>query len=157
MTKKTPCPCGTGLSYGACCQPFVELGQLPPTAEALMRSRYSAFTLANAAYLLNSWHPTTAPKDLNLKGSANWCRLEILASTEGSENDDRGVVEFKAHYMSQGTSGSLHEVSRFVKEGGRWFYVDGEIQGSDGEAKKVGRNDPCPCGRARKFKKCCMA
>ena len=157
MSKERPCPCGTNLSYAACCQPSIELGQQPPTAEALMRSRYTAFTLKNAVYLLSSWHSSTSPKELDLEISPTWCNLEILATKEGSENDTQGIVEFKATYMGQGKSGTLHEVSRFIHEEGRWFYVAGDVQETDNgpHPHKVGRNDPCPCGSGKKFKKCC--
>ncbi len=155
MSKETLCPCGTNLSYTACCQPFVELGQQPPTAEALMRSRYTAFTLKNADYLLRSWHPSTSPKELDLATSLNWCKLEIVATKEGSENDTQGIVEFKATYMGQGKTGTLHEVSRFTLEEGRWFYVAGDVQDTDNAPQKVRRNDLCPCGSGKKFKKCC--
>ncbi len=155
MPKTTLCPCGTTTRYEACCKPYLELGKLPATAESLMRSRYSAFALGNAAYLLSSWHPSTAPKELNLETSASWCGLDVLATEGGQVNDDQGMVEFKAHYLSQGKVGTLHEVSRFVKEKGRWYYVDGEVQDSDQDSQKVGRNEPCPCNSGKKFKKCC--
>ncbi len=155
MSKEILCPCGTGSRYSVCCQPFVEMGQQPATAEALMRSRYTAFTMGNADYLLSSWHPSTRPKELDLSTSPTWCKLEILATKEGLENHKQGIVEFKATYMGQGKTGTLHEVSRFVREKGSWFYVDGDIQDTENMPRKVGRNDPCPCGSGKKFKRCC--
>jgi SEC-C motif-containing protein len=123
-----------------------------------MRSRYSAFALGNAAYIAHSWHPDTAPHELHLEASPSWCALEILTTEEGGENDRKGMVEFKAHYMNGGKSVAIHEVSRFVKEKGRWYYVDGDIMTNDAtKAPKTGRNEPCPCGSGKKFKKCCMA
>ncbi|PLX50489.1 MAG: hypothetical protein C0613_04050 [Desulfobulbaceae bacterium] len=151
MLEKNPCPCGNSDDFSRCCQPYLESGQLPATAKALMRSRYSAFALGHSSYLLASWHPTTAPRNLNLETSVAWCGLEILASEGGRHHDQEGMVEFKAHYVQQGKAYTLHEVSRFVKEDGRWLYVDGDLK----EGAKVGRNEPCPCGSNKKYKKCC--
>ncbi|MBU0681934.1 MAG: YchJ family protein [Proteobacteria bacterium] len=155
MPKTTTCPCGNNQMYASCCNPYIERGKLPPTAEALMRSRYSAFALSNGAYLLRTWHPSTAPNELNLETSAVWCGLEVLATEGGKANDDKGMVEFKAQYINQGKVGTLHEVSRFIKQEGRWLYVDGDLRDTSCELQKVGRNEPCPCGSGKKFKKCC--
>lgn len=153
--QSTPCPCGGKQSYDSCCKPYLEENNTAVTAEALMRSRYSAFALGKGGHLLRTWHPDTAPATLELETSPLWCGLEVLATQGGQEGDNSGVVEFKAHFMDQGQAGTLHEVSRFVKEEGRWLYVRGDQQKSAGEIQKVGRNEPCPCGSARKFKKCC--
>ncbi|QDC24584.1 hypothetical protein FE374_08070 [Georgenia yuyongxinii] len=123
------CPCLSGETYGACCGRFhaglAAGGPYPPTAEALMRSRYSAFAVGDVAYLEATWHPRTRPPDLALDG-VTWRRLDVLAAVAGGPFDTDGVVEFVAHYRSPAGGGRLHEVSRFVREGGRWFYVDGE-------------------------------
>jgi len=88
-----------------------------------MRSRFSAFSLGDAAYLLRSWHPSTRPDELTLDAGLRWYRLDIECTERGGPFDTDGVVEFVAHY--KGTErGSLHEVSRFVREDGNWFYVD---------------------------------
>jgi SEC-C motif-containing protein len=155
MPNTTTCPCGGAQSYESCCKPYLERGKLPATAEALMRSRYSAFALGNSSYLMNTWHPTTAPAKLDLAVSPVWCGLDILATEGGSPEDTKSMVEFKAHYLEQGRMGTLHEMSRFVKENGRWFYVGGDIKETPPDSRKVGRNDPCPCGSNRKYKKCC--
>ncbi len=89
-----------------------------------------------------------------------WCGLEIVRTEKGQEEDDQGLVEFKARALSEQTMVELHEVSRFVKEDGQWLYVAGDIreEGTEkkaGATKKVGRNSPCPCGSGKKFKKCC--
>jgi SEC-C motif-containing protein len=117
-----------------------------------MRSRYSAYALGNAAYLLSTWHATTRPEALALEQGPTWVGLEVRSVTE---EGDAGTVEFVARYVERGRLLALHETSRFVREGGRWFYVDGEIHPSD--ATSVGRNDACPCGSGRKFKRCCGA
>lgn len=133
IPETTPCPCGNSPNYQSCCNPYLERGKLPPTAEVLMRSRYSAFALGNASYIRRSWHPDTVPKELDIETSATWCGMEILATKGGEENDDKGIVEFKAHYISHGKSFTLHEISRFTKERGRWYYVDSN---SDSQTEK---------------------
>jgi SEC-C motif-containing protein len=85
-----------------------------------------------------------------------WQKLEILRSEAGGENDAEGRVEFKAHWLIGGRRGYLHETSRFLKEDGRWYYLDGQTHPAPA-AGKTGRNDPCPCGSGKKFKKCCGA
>jgi SEC-C motif-containing protein len=104
------CPCGSGLPYDGCCGPL-HSGAPAAGPEALMRSRFSAFALGLEAYLLSSWHPSTRPASLELDDT-EWRRLQIV-DVSGD------VVEFRASYRG----GLLHERSRFVQEGGRWFYL----------------------------------
>ncbi len=145
------CPCGSGNRYAECCAPLHRGERTAAKAEALMRSRYSAFVLKNDDYLLATWHPSSRPHDLDLsRDVTRWQRLQIIACDQGLEGDSVGYVEFAAFY----DGGQLHERSRFLREEGRWFYVDGDILPSV-EPVKVGRNDPCPCGSGKKFKKCC--
>ncbi len=102
----------------------------PETAEELMRSRFDAFKRADAAWLLRTWHPSTRPAALDLGDNPRWRGLQIIETVEGGPSDAAGVVEFRATYLEDGDGvGILHERSRFVREGGRWFYVDGEIRG----------------------------
>lgn len=118
------CPCGSGSAYNQCCRPYHD-GKAAPTAEALMRSRYSAYVLRNGAYLHRTWHPSTRPAKkglLNLP-STQWLRLEVLRTEAGTASDVQGVVEFIAHYQDGAQTAALHETSRFIKEGGRWYYV----------------------------------
>ncbi|WP_406634028.1 YchJ family protein [Amycolatopsis sp. WGS_07] len=122
MTK--PCPCGLPEPYSACCGRFHRGDQHAPTAERLMRSRYCAFAVGEAGYLLDTWHPDTRPKRLRLDPAQEWTRLEILGSTGGSLLQNDGTVEFRAHYRYQGHDEAQHENSRFVREDGRWYYVD---------------------------------
>ena len=91
-----------------------------------MRSRYSAYALGETEYLLATWHPSTRPKSLVLDPETRWYRLDILSRTRGGMLDTEGIVEFRASYRHNGEAGAQHEVSRFVREGKRWFYVDGE-------------------------------
>lgn len=90
-----------------------------------MRSRYSAFALGDADYLLQTWHPTTSPRTLELDGDVRWTGLDVLATTGGSPLEAEGTVEFHAHYVVAGRAGAQHERSRFLREQGRWRYLDG--------------------------------
>lgn len=122
------CPCRKKSEtrvYADCCQPYHAGMRAAPTAEALMRSRYSAFALENAAYLIATWHPSTRPAKIDFTPGLEWLLLRVLATqTDG----DWATVEFIARSRANGQAGVLHEVSRFVREGGRWLYVDGEIK-----------------------------
>ncbi|WP_137939448.1 YchJ family metal-binding protein [Chitinivorax sp. B] len=120
-----PCPCGSGLSLTNCCQPLLQ-GMPAPTPEALMRSRYTAYTLRNVAYLQSSWHATTRPAELDLNDNppTKWIGLEIKHS---SETENVGEVEFIARYKVNGRAGKLHETSRFRKVDGYWQYIDGDM------------------------------
>lgn len=92
-----------------------------------MRSRYTAFAIGDVPYLLRSWHPSTRPDRIDLDPGVSWLRLDILAKTGGGPFDAEGVVEFEAIHRDTGGRGVMHERSRFVREGGHWFYVDGEV------------------------------
>ncbi|WP_142122545.1 YchJ family protein [Arthrobacter sp. SLBN-122] len=119
--------CLSGEPYAECCGRF-HSGRAPAaTSEQLMRSRYSAFVLLNEDYLLRTHHPSTAPAGLDLDPAMQWRRLDILAASGGGPFDTAGTVEFKAYYRHGRERGVLHENSRFVREHGRWLYVDGDI------------------------------
>jgi SEC-C motif-containing protein len=119
------CPCLSGLPYDECCEPLHLGTATAPTAERLMRSRYSAFAIGDPAYLLETWHPSTRPETLELDPDQRWYRLDILARTRGGMLDSTGTVEFRASYRRDGVAGEQHEVSRFVREDRRWLYLDG--------------------------------
>lgn len=154
-----PCPCGSGTAYGRCCGPLLAGQERARTAAALMRSRYTAFAEKNGAYLLQTWHPSTRPAELDLAGQPEWCGLRIVATERGGETDGAGLVEFVATALAGAKVLALHERSRFVREDGQWLYVSGQTIGKGARSAvgvgTVGRNDPCPCGSGRKFKKCC--
>ena len=153
------CPCGSNKPYEQCCGPYLRGSDAAPTAEALMRSRYTAYSEKNAAYLLTSWHPSTRPEpdELGLNDTVSWSGLEIIMTKAGGKDDETGVVEFIAHYFNAKRLGSIHERSRFGRHEGRWVYVDGEVQVQRPEHPgKIGRNDPCYCGSGKKYKKCCL-
>lgn len=118
------CPCLSGLPYGECCERFHLGGVDAPTAESLMRSRYSAYVNLLPQYLLATWHSSTRPQQLVLDDGIRWYRLDILARTRGGLLDTEGTVEFTASYRAHGTASSQHEVSRFVRENRHWYYVD---------------------------------
>ncbi|MCX5144302.1 MULTISPECIES: YchJ family protein [unclassified Streptomyces] len=121
ITDASPCPCGLSAAYGACCGRF-HAGTPAPTCEALMRSRYAAFVVGDAAYLLRTWHPDHRPAVLDLDPGQQWQGLEILETTEGSAFHTTGTVTFRAHYTAGGHRDSLHEKSRFVRHEGAWVY-----------------------------------
>ncbi|MDD7939506.1 YchJ family metal-binding protein [Actinomycetospora lutea] len=121
-----PCPCGLPEPFDACCGRYLgESGATAPTAEALMRSRYTAFARGDVDHLLRTWHPATRPATLTLDPSIRWTRLEVLDRVGGGLLDTDGIVEFRAHHCEGPQTGVLHERSRFVREGGRWLYRDG--------------------------------
>jgi SEC-C motif-containing protein len=121
------CPCLSGEVFGACCARFLGGAAHAPTAVQLMRSRYTAFALGAAEYLLATWHPSTRPARLETDRALRWYRLDIVRTERGGPLDTTGVVEFVARYRADGDRGELHETSRFARERGRWFYVDGDI------------------------------
>ena len=120
----TRCPCLSGDSYDECCGRYHRGEDAAPTAERLMRSRYSAYAVGDTDYLLSSWHPSTRPRSLQLDPDVRWFRLDIVGTTRGGMLDTVGTVEFAAHYRADGGAGVQRENSRFVREGGRWLYVD---------------------------------
>ncbi|MDQ7729280.1 YchJ family metal-binding protein [Halomonas sp. SpR8] len=155
MTRTTDvsCPCGSQLMLDSCCGRYHQ-GAVASTPETLMRSRYSAFVLGLHDYLLATWHPATQPGELASDPETDWKSLSIVAAEPPLENT--GYVHFKAYFYGRGREQKgwhvLEEVSRFVKEQQRWWYIDGTPTLS---RLKPGRNDPCLCGSGRKLKSCC--
>jgi SEC-C motif-containing protein len=122
-----PCPCQSGRPFSRCCEPLIAGAALPETAEALMRSRYTAFSLRDESYLLSTWHPSTRPRALDLAREAGpkWIGLQIREAVQ--TGDDTASVEFVARYRIGGRAHRLHETSRFVRNEGRWLYLEGDI------------------------------
>lgn len=120
-----PCPCGNDEDYGVCCGPLHRGERQARTADALMRSRYSAFACGDADYLFRTWHPRTRPAEVSVDPSITWTGLEVSDVVAGGPDDDSGEVQFTARYESGGRAGSLQERSRFERRAGRWFYLDG--------------------------------
>lgn len=125
-----------------------------------MRSRYTAYALHNADYLMATWDATVRPKAIDFsRENIDWQRLEIMAVKKGGLKDSKGMVEFKAFYLEDGEEHVMHEISRFTKINGRWFYLNGVVKsiGKPGRQTNQGKNAPCPCGSGKKFKRCCGA
>jgi len=121
-----------------------------------MRSRYTAYSQLNNDYLLATWHPSTRPQSINLElEPVNWTGLRIIDTQAGQADDSQGTVEFIARFKTNGKAGCLQECSRFLKEQGLWFYVDGEIKSDKQPGSNPGRNLPCPCASGKKYKYCC--
>lgn len=126
MNASQACPCGSGQPYAGCCGPLHQ-GQPAATAEALMRSRYGAYVLGLNDYLLQTWHASTRPATLEAQPPGlRWLGLEVRRSR--IIDADHAEVEFVARSKLGGRAHRLHETSRFVREGGQWFYVDGELR-----------------------------
>ena len=157
------CPCGSGTDFDQCCGPIIG-GAPAPSPEALMRSRYTAFVRDEIDHIENT-HAHDVRDDFNrssaenLARSVKWMGLEIVKTEGGAEDDEAGTVEFIARFKQDGELMAHHELSTFRREDGRWFYVDGTInpKGQPRQVEKVGRNEPCPCGSGKKYKKCCGA
>jgi SEC-C motif-containing protein len=121
------CPCLSGEQYSDCCGRFHRGEVEAPTAEQLMRSRYSAFVVHDAGYLLRTWHPDTRPVELELDPEMDWRRLDIVSTSRGGPLDSEGTVEFKAHFRHDGDRGVHHEGSRFLRVDRRWYYLDAAL------------------------------
>ncbi|MCB9524920.1 MAG: YchJ family protein [Myxococcales bacterium] len=144
-----PCPCGSGHVLAACCGPWLTNMGAPPTAEALMRSRYTAFTRGDGAYLARTQLAPVDADDLGAWGrSVRWLGLSVYRTEAGGPEDAEGQVWFLARFEEGGRPRNIHEVSRFERRDGRWIYAVGATP-------RLGRNDPCPCGSGKKFKRCC--
>jgi SEC-C motif-containing protein len=167
ITEPTRCPCGLDAAFTACCQPYLAGWDTPRTAEALMRSRYSAYAVEDVDYLgktsggeaLAEFSPRSA---LAWARSATFTRLEVKRTELGAETDTTGVVEFAATYLENGKTHVVAERSRFERAmagdpSTPWRYVGREKVAPVKASPKAGRNDPCPCGSGQKYKKCCGA
>lgn len=163
MTATTSdlCPCNSGLPHDQCCGPILA-GAPAPTAEALMRSRYSAYVKRNYLHLQRTLSAAQradfSEKDARAWAeSSEWLGLEIKATTGGGVDDQTGTVDFVANFRTNGEERRHIEKAEFGREDGRWVYV-GQVQEKAAPVRrsepKVGRNDPCPCGSGKKFKKC---
>ena len=158
QTMKNMCFCGSGDTFEQCCKPIIDRIQPAPTAQALMRSRYSAYAIIASQYLIDSTHISQRANysKTDIKAWAkesHWQKLEIIECKNGLSADAVGEIEFKAYYKdSKNILRIHHEKSVFKKESGDWFYVSGTIISSK---TIINRNDTCACGSGKKFKKCC--
>ncbi len=165
------CPCGSNSTYTDCCGMLINGTCLPDTAEDLMRSRYSAFVFKEWDYLEKTSIAKKSRESLVANQEVTWKKLEILGARKGQRDDTVGEVIFAAYFTDNGEDKVLREDSKFQKVDGRWLYdeLNSSIQKSEQKSQpepkktgpivrdkpKVGRNDPCPCGSGKKFKKCC--
>lgn len=119
-----PCPCGSGRDFAHCCAPLIQ-GAPAPTAESLMRSRYTAFVVGDRDYLQRTWHSRHRPATLELSPAREWRRLRVLETSAGGAQDSEGEVRFVAYFREpDGRRDQLREHSRFVREDGKWRYLD---------------------------------
>ncbi|MCW9048273.1 MAG: YchJ family metal-binding protein [Gammaproteobacteria bacterium] len=155
LRNNDTCPCGSKINALDCCLVFINGQRLADNAELLMRSRYTAYVLDNEKYILKTWHSSQRPSKLGQDASLEWHGLRVLKSSPGKNNE--AFVEFIAGFSNEGKKGQMHERSRFIREKGVWFYVDGEQVESNTQRnlKMPGRNEVCYCGSGKKFKKCC--
>lgn len=157
------CPCGSGKAYTDCCEILIKGESRAETAEQLMRSRFTAYVKKEIKYIMETVLPKQRDK-MDERGirswaeKTEWTKLEILNCTKGSRSDDSGSVEFVAHFNERGIDRTHHEIGKFKKQMNRWYYDDSEFPTPKQVIRsepKVKRNDPCPCGSGRKYKKCC--
>lgn len=157
------CPCGSGKTYAECCEPLHKGTSKAGTAEALMRARYSAYVKHEIDFIINSCETGDKIAEIDRKATEDWSNkstwhgLKILRTEKGTENDDEGIVEFEATYTQKNIRDVHHEIAGFKKINGEWLYSEGMLRPTTvvRETRKVGRNEPCPCGSGKKYKQCC--
>lgn len=176
QTEKTNlsayCPCGSQQAYSTCCEPIHQQPTQVHQPEQLMRARYSAHVLGLVDFVINTYHPSCnaeAQRDaIRDSVDSDWQKLVVLSHEAGSHSDE-GYVTFSAYFVDGGDEYCMTERSRFIRENGQWYYIDGEfpaepepqtasstpLQQQAVSTIKIGRNDPCLCGSGKKFKKCC--
>jgi len=171
-----PCPCGSGRQYSDCCAPYINGKANPPTAEALMRSRYSAYVEHEIDYIINTCL-RKGKDDIDYKSTKDWSEqstwlgLKIISVEKGGVTDNEGMVEFEAVYERDGLKDVHRERAKFKKDNAegavaegaaagnsKWLYDEGHITPITmvRASPKTGRNDPCPCGSGKKYKHCCL-
>ena len=164
MKNDELCPCASGKNFGECCGPVLAGKRKPATAAELMRARYSAYAVCDVDFLFKSSGPEVQAEfdkktTREWSESATWQGLDILGTEKGGEGDEEGYVAFVAHYAANGQPCQHRETSYFKRIDGDWRFIDGEIDNDvetyRREEPKIGRNDPCPCGSGKKYKKCC--
>lgn len=159
MNTQSLCPCQSGLPYANCCEPLHKNEQPAESAEELMRSRFSAYSIHHIDYLIKTSCEASERDRQSIEDWAKQCQwghLTILDTEKGTKTDSKGVVEFAAWYRdNEGTLQCHQERSTFIKANGHWLY-DSAIE-SKVKRPKISRNQPCPCGSGNKFKNCCVS
>ncbi|CNI81215.1 MULTISPECIES: YchJ family protein [Yersinia] len=148
------CPCGSNIEYQLCCEPYILGSKIATDPAILMRSRYSAYVKKDADYLIKTWHPDCHAQEWRdgiTQSFTNtiWHGLTVITKSPGANNDE-AFVEFIARFTDANNAqiSAMHERSRFLRINEHWYYIDGV-------RPSVGRNDICPCGSGKKYKKCC--
>jgi len=147
------CPCCSGKEFQYCCAPILADHSLAATPEMLMRSRYTAFVLQDAAHLLNSWDYPFRPDTLPLEENVRWLSLTIDKAPLPSEEAQEGLVSYTATFIQNSMLIEMRENSVFVRRKDTWYYQEGDCTTSK---KALSQNSPCPCSSAKKFKRCCF-
>jgi SEC-C motif-containing protein len=157
------CPCGSGLEFGECCGPILAGREEAATAEALLRARYTAHVKLQMDFVRETTHPEQQPKfepttARQWAEKSEWEQLEIVAIKDGGEGDETGEIEFIAHYRQKDKPKTHHEMALFKRYDEKWYFYDGQgvlPKTVIRDQPKIGRNEPCPCGSGKKYKKCC--
>ena len=156
------CSCGQSSAYSKCCKPYIDGTKVAPSAEALIRSRYTAYVKGVVDYILETHHAESR-ENLSREATEKWSKesewlgLDIINVKGGGENDSEGTVEFTARYRSPDRAiVTHHEISTLEKVDGRWYFKDAQMinRPSERQEAKIGRNAPCPCGSGKKYKRC---
>jgi SEC-C motif domain protein len=159
-TSDSPCPCGSGLPFGQCCEPLLKQERPAASAEQLMRSRFTAHVLHDFRHLHRTYLPTARKPFVEVDadtGNTPWTRLVVHQHELGTK-PDIAYVDFSAYFQDGDREGVLHEKAEFQRIDATWFYTRALREGPapvKSTAPKVGRNDPCPCGSGKKYKHCC--
>ena len=158
--SNSACPCGSGKTFGTCCEPLLKEEQSAASAGQLMRSRFSAHAVGDFRHLHRTyWGTARRPyvEGSDEGGGMKWTRL-IIHREEAGLKPGTAFVDFSAYYEEAGVEQALHEKSEFAQIDGKWFYTRTVRMGPapvKSSAPKVGRNEPCPCGSGKKYKYCC--
>ena len=163
MKNDELCPCASGKTFGQCCGPILNGEHKAETAWDLMRARYSAYAVGDGKFLFASCGPEVRAEfdektTRDWSKSAQWQGLDIIATEKGGKDDEEGEVSFVAHYAANGQKCEHREHATFRKIDGERRVIDCVIESNEPyrrEEPKIGRNDPCPCGSGKKYKKCC--
>ncbi len=161
--KTELCPCGSQKQYTQCCGPVIRGERKASTAEELMRSRYSAYVMHEIEYIARSCVQDPDKNEIDLEETRKWSEestwqgLKIIRTEKGSASDTEGWIDFSATYTRKGLKDVHLEKAHFIQKDGQWLYESGSLIPTTvvREGAKVGRNDPCPCGSGKKYKKCC--
>ncbi|OCH77252.1 hypothetical protein A6E14_07970 [Vibrio genomosp. F10] len=155
------CPCGSSLTYAACCEPIHLDHSAAHYPEQLMRARYSAHVLKLVDFVVDTYHPSCLASEskeaITESIHCDWCKLDVT-STQYGKHSDEGYVSFKAYFNDDTQQYCMQEKSRFIRLNNLWYYIDGVVEEDPCQkqsAPKIGRNDPCLCGSGKKYKKCC--